>query len=107
MDGGPAALLEGTLTQDGQCLLVIADDGVPRLPIWPPGVRLEGSTLIAGQGPVGTIGEVIGLGGGEYTEQERSFIESLLEAPIPTGCEVGRYWLVVEVIPADRLDEFR
>jgi hypothetical protein len=107
MDGGPAALLEGTLMQDGPCLLVIADDGVRRLPIWPAGVRLDGSTLIQGHQPIASLGDVIGLGGGEYTEQERAFIESQLSTPIPPGCETGFYWLVIEVIPSDRLDEFR
>lgn len=107
MDGGPAALVEGTLVQEGQCLFLVDSEGVRRLPIWPPGVRLEGSDLVEGRDLLTAVGDHVGLGGGEYTEEDRAFLETLLESPIPPGCGVGRYWLVVEVIPAERLNEFR
>lgn len=44
------ATVSGQLVKEGDCLLVLTDDGRRILPIWPTGARLDGSTVVLRDG---------------------------------------------------------
>jgi hypothetical protein len=91
----PAALLEATLVVDGHCVYAEGLDGAGRwLPIWPVGFALDGEFIVKGSERVGTIGDQVKLGGGEYHESQYGFLRTLMPDDVPAACRGGEYWLV-------------
>jgi hypothetical protein len=95
LNGYPTALLEATLVSDGPCLHAEGLDGAGRwLPIWPVGFALDGEFIVKGSERVGTIGDQVKLGGGEYHESQYGFLRTLMPDDVPAACRGGEYWLV-------------
>jgi hypothetical protein len=82
-EGGNAALLEGTLTHEGDCFYVDTTEGERFLPIFPSdSVETSGSTLTYADTAF-EPGEGIALGGGE-TPRTADIAEA---ANVPSGCD--------------------
>ena len=95
MNGGPAAIVGGTLLARDGCLLF--DDGfVKSLPLWPPGTTawVVDGVIVIGD-PAGNIaaraGEEARFGGG--TDYPLDWAEEQV-GDIPPACEVGNYTLI-------------
>jgi hypothetical protein len=100
LDSYPAALLEATLTRDGECLYAVGRDGTERwLPIWPSGFFLDGEVVMKGTERIAAIGDRVRLGGGEYPANDYAFVRTLMTADLSKACRDGRYWLVGEIVP--------
>jgi hypothetical protein len=100
MNSYPAALLEGRLERDEDC--VYAADvylGTRSLVIWPKGTTLrvyegEAGAIVDGGGRIiASIGEVVRLGGGSFGDEQLDFLRTLLATDIPDECVGGPYWL--------------
>ncbi|HEY2916779.1 MAG TPA: hypothetical protein VGI98_06150 [Candidatus Limnocylindrales bacterium] len=93
---GPAALQDGQLVLAGDCLnLVDPPTGATWLVIWQPGTVRSGPNVLDESGTViATVGDAVGLGGGEY---DGTTVQSELASAIPAPCRTGRYWLVGDV----------
>jgi hypothetical protein len=100
MHGSPAALLEGRLERDGDCVYAAdVDLGTRSLVIWPQGTTMrvhegEADAIVDGGGRViALIGEVVRLGGGSFGDGELDFLRTLLASDIADECLGGPYWL--------------
>jgi hypothetical protein len=100
MGGGPAALIEGTLALEGDCLVIIDPLGDVRLPIWPESFRVVGKDLFDGPTVVGRVGGPIAVVGGEYGPDEQAYVQSLMTNELPDGCQPALFWLVTEMATA-------
>jgi hypothetical protein len=97
LNGGPAALLEATLTRVGTCIYGENNDGEWLL-VWPSGFRIQGDDIKNGSGStVAAMGRKARLGGGEYHDSQYGFLRTLLNADVPSECRSKEYWLVTSV----------
>lgn len=96
---GPAATVQGKLVSQAGCLMFEAPGpGSERtLLVWPASyVPLEGGAGVRGDGVELRLGEVVLLGGGEYTD-EAWVNERLIGPPIQAECQTGRYALITSM----------
>ena len=91
------ALLEGELVLKDGCLRLERTGSSRHFLIWPRRFKLsvDGQDIRISDDSGGSIsvGEYVGIGGGEVTLR---FIRTLVEEPIPSDCP-GPYWLVGEI----------
>ena len=85
------ALVQGTLRDTGQCLILSAEGGGEYLPVFPMGklVRDEASDRYSLRGTPLSIGEVVSFGGGELTPPPDTIFGQAV-----SRCGVSKIWLV-------------
>ena len=100
LGGGPTALVEMQLVEDGGCIFGQSDDPAGRwLIVWPSGFRREGQQIVGSNGAVAILGEKASLTGGEYHANQLGFVESLLDTGSSIQCKSDEYFLATAVGP--------
>jgi len=104
MNGGPAAIVSGTLVERDGCLLLEVAGGTA-LALWPPDASawvIDGmTTIVDGKGrPAVAVGGMASFGGGYDYPLDWAETQA---GPIPERCRTGTYILVndLEWIPQD------
>lgn len=98
-DGGPAAILPGTLIDRAGCIF-LRSATAEHLVLWPPGFGRVGTQIVRSGNPVAQIGELVELTGGEYRDDAFEFLQSeLLQNDVPAACRSPLYWLATAVVP--------
>jgi hypothetical protein len=104
MNGGPAAIVSGTLVERDGCLLLEVAGGTT-LALWPPDASawvIDGvTTIVDGKGrPAVAVGGPASFGGGYDYPLDWAETQA---GPIPERCRTGTYILVndLEWIPQD------
>src|SRR6187399_2320822 len=92
---GPAALLDGTLIEDGPCIEIENEFGDRWMVVWPAGYTRLGAVVYRGAFSVAGPGNRIRLGGGEYPAEQYDFLRTLMDQDIRAECHVGKFWLAV------------
>ena len=107
MNGYPAALIQGTLVEDNNCLY-IDSNGERNLVLWPPGTStaLDGGQLVVrGAGQQVAVGTAVEAGGGQY--KSYNYVTGLIGESVPAACRGSDiYWLAVEPAPASPTPKF-
>jgi len=96
---GPAGLVQGKLVLEAGCLMFESPGpGYERtLLVWPSSyVLLGGGAGVLGDGVELLLGDVVLLGGGEYTD-EAWVKERLIGPPVKPECLTGRYALITSM----------
>lgn len=85
--------------RQGSCVFAESRDPTGRwLVVWPPGFRIDDTSIVDGAGNrVTAIGATVGLTGGEYHHSQYDFLKTLLIGDIGPECRTAEYWLATVV----------